>query len=130
MIFQEYVPAAADLRVTVVGETVFAAAIDSSDTDYPVDFRMSLGQARVEPTDCPPTWSTACSRSWPASVSSMAPSTCVARPDGEHVFLEVNTAGEFLFVEERTGQPITEAIAGWLADPARESAVVSGRAAR
>ena len=39
-------------------------------------------------------------------------------PQGEHVFLEVNTAGEFLFVEERTGQPISRAIADWLARPA------------
>ena len=38
-------------------------------------------------------------------------------PDGDHVFLEVNTAGEFLFVEERTGMPITDAVASWLADP-------------
>ena len=45
VIFQEYVPAAADLRVTVVGGKVFPAAIYAGDTDYPVDFRMSLGQA-------------------------------------------------------------------------------------
>jgi hypothetical protein len=39
-------------------------------------------------------------------------------PEGEHVFLEVNTAGEFLFVQERTGLPIAEAVADWLARPA------------
>ena len=38
-------------------------------------------------------------------------------PEGEHVFLEINTAGEFLFVEERTGQPIARAVADWLARP-------------
>ena len=38
-------------------------------------------------------------------------------PEGDHVFLEVNTAGEFLFVEERTGQPIARAIAEWLTRP-------------
>jgi len=36
-------------------------------------------------------------------------------PDGEYYFFEVNTAGEFLFVEDRTGQPIARAIADWLA---------------
>ena len=36
-------------------------------------------------------------------------------PDGDHVFLEVNTAGEFLFVEERTAQPIARTLAELLA---------------
>jgi glutathione synthase/RimK-type ligase-like ATP-grasp enzyme len=36
-------------------------------------------------------------------------------PDGDHVFLEVNPAGQWLFIEQATGQPISEAIAGVLA---------------
>jgi hypothetical protein len=32
-------------------------------------------------------------------------------PSGEHVFLEVNTAGQWLFVEQATGQPIAQALA-------------------
>jgi D-alanine-D-alanine ligase-like ATP-grasp enzyme len=35
-------------------------------------------------------------------------------PEGEHVFLEVNPAGEFLFISRRTGQPIAEAVAAAL----------------
>ena len=38
-------------------------------------------------------------------------------PDGEYYFFEVNTAGEFLFIEDRTGQPIARAMADWLAAP-------------
>jgi glutathione synthase/RimK-type ligase-like ATP-grasp enzyme len=117
VIFQEYVEVDADIRATIVGGEVFAAAIHSGTTDYPVDFRMSLGQARVEPVTLPE-----------AVVGRLL--ALMARlgivygafdlrrtPQGEHVFLEVNTAGEFLFVEERTGLPITDAVAGWLADP-------------
>jgi glutathione synthase/RimK-type ligase-like ATP-grasp enzyme len=37
-------------------------------------------------------------------------------PDGKYVFLEVNTAGQWLFMEEPTGLLITKAIADWLAD--------------
>ena len=48
VIFQEYIPAGVDLRVTAVGERLFPAAIHSEETDYPVDFRMVLGQARTE----------------------------------------------------------------------------------
>ncbi len=35
-------------------------------------------------------------------------------PDGEYVFLEVNPAGQWLFIEERTGQPITATLANHL----------------
>ena len=34
---------------------------------------------------------------------------------GEYVFLEVNPAGQWLFVEQRTGLPIAKAIADYLA---------------
>lgn len=37
-------------------------------------------------------------------------------PDDRHVFLEVNPAGEWRFVEERTDQPITYAVAELLAE--------------
>jgi glutathione synthase/RimK-type ligase-like ATP-grasp enzyme len=36
-------------------------------------------------------------------------------PDGRYVFLEVNPAGQWLFIEGRTGQPITSAVARTLA---------------
>jgi glutathione synthase/RimK-type ligase-like ATP-grasp enzyme len=130
VIFQEYVPAEVDLRVTIVAGDVFAAAIHSADTDYPVDFRMSIGQAQVE------------AAALPAEVVGQL-HALMARlgivygafdlrrtPEGEHVFLEVNTAGEFLFIEERTGQPITDSLASWLADPQREPRPLSALAAR
>ena len=41
-------------------------------------------------------------------------------PEGEHVFLEVNPAGEYLFVTERTGQPVPQAIAAALEQHDRE----------
>jgi hypothetical protein len=37
-------------------------------------------------------------------------------PEGEYVFLEINPAGEWRFVEERTHQPITAAMATFLSD--------------
>jgi glutathione synthase/RimK-type ligase-like ATP-grasp enzyme len=35
--------------------------------------------------------------------------------DGEYYFLEVNPAGQWLFVEQRTEQPITKALVDLLA---------------
>jgi hypothetical protein len=40
-------------------------------------------------------------------------------PDGRHVFLEINPAGEWRFVEERTGQPMTAAFAELLVELGR-----------
>lgn len=117
VIFQEYITAEADLRITVIGESLFPAAIYAEKTDYPVDFRMSLGQARVEPVVLP------------AKVDSQI-LTFMKRmglvygaidmrrtKNGDYVFLEINTAGEFLFIEERTGQQISKALANYLARP-------------
>jgi hypothetical protein len=36
--------------------------------------------------------------------------------DGRYVFLEVNPAGQFLYVENATGQPISAALAAHLAE--------------
>jgi glutathione synthase/RimK-type ligase-like ATP-grasp enzyme len=117
VIFQEYVQAEADLRVTVVGRKIFACAIDSRETDYPVDFRMSLGQARTGPTDLPAEITERLFALMDRLGLVYGAIDLRRTPDGEHVFLEVNTAGEFLFVQERTGLPIAEAVADWLARP-------------
>jgi glutathione synthase/RimK-type ligase-like ATP-grasp enzyme len=37
-------------------------------------------------------------------------------PEGEHVFLEINPAGQFLFIENAIGMKIADTLAGHLAD--------------
>jgi glutathione synthase/RimK-type ligase-like ATP-grasp enzyme len=115
VIFQEYVPVEADVRVTVVGDALFPAAIDARGTDYEVDFRMSLGQARTVATELPGDVAARIRALMQRLGLAYGAIDLRRTPSGEHVFLEVNTAGEFLFVEERTGQPISRALAGWLA---------------
>lgn len=115
VIFQEYIRADADLRVTVVGDRIFPAAIDSRGTDYEVDFRMSLGQSRVSPCTLPPEVESRLFALMKRLGLIYGAIDLRRTPEGEHVFLEVNTGGEFLFIEDRTGQKITEAVAGWLA---------------
>jgi glutathione synthase/RimK-type ligase-like ATP-grasp enzyme len=115
VIFQEYVPAEVDLRITVVGDRLFPAAIYSQSTDYPVDFRMSLGQAAVSTAVLPQEIDMKL-RELINRLGLLYGAIDMRRtPSGEHVFLEVNTAGEFLFIEERTGQEITKALADLLA---------------
>ena len=131
VIFQEYIPAGVDLRVTIVGGRVFSAAIHSSNTDYPIDFRMGIGQALVEPTTLPESIEQNLLKMMARLEIVYGAFDLRVTPDGVHVFLEVNTAGEFLFVEDRTGLPITAAIAGWLSGRDRtETPAVSALAGR
>lgn len=117
VIFQEYIPVSADLRITIVGDRIFPAAIDCRGTDYEVDFRMSLGQARTEPCTLPAPIEAALFAMMRRLGLVYGAIDVRRTPDGEYVFLEINTGGEFLFVEERTGQPIARAVAEWLASP-------------
>lgn len=115
VIFQEYIEADVDLRVTIVGERVFPAAIFSQETNYQADFRMNIDTVRIEPTDLPDPITDQL-RALMKRLHLVYGAVDMRRTKGgEHVFLEVNTAGQWLFVEEATKQPITEAVADALA---------------
>lgn len=119
VIFQEFVPAEVDLRVTIVGEHVFAAAIDSQELPYPLDFRLFLDTGRgvsMRPAVLPDDVVEALHRLLKAAGLRYGAVDMRRTPDGRHVFLEVNPAGQWLFVEEVTGQPITTSMARLLAD--------------
>ncbi|WP_051877211.1 MvdC/MvdD family ATP grasp protein [Streptomyces natalensis] len=114
VIFQEFVPGA-DLRVTVVGERVFAAEIDASATSYPVDMRTVVDEARVRPVTLPPALTDALLRFMRRLGLVYGAIDLRRRPDGQYVFFEVNPAGQWLFVEQRAGLPISAEVAALLA---------------
>lgn len=111
VIFQEYIRAVADLRITVVGAELFAAAIYSQETAYPVDFRMDMHRARTEPVTLPSEVRERLTAFMNRLGLVYGAVDMRLTEDGEYVFLEVNPAGQWLFVEQRTGQPITQAVA-------------------
>lgn len=119
VIFQEYVEAIVDLRVTVVGDRVFPAAIHSQESSYKIDFRMDLGRVPIEETSLPDEVVAALHRLMRRLGIVYGAIDMRRTPDGRHVFLEVNPAGQWLFVEEETGQPITATLAGRLAEAGR-----------
>ena len=53
VIFQEFVPAARDLRVTIVGRQIFACAICIEHGEYEFDYRVALSRARIVRADLP-----------------------------------------------------------------------------
>jgi glutathione synthase/RimK-type ligase-like ATP-grasp enzyme len=110
VVLQEYVPGV-DVRVTAIGDALHAVAIDARATRSPEDFRPVFAEATVEPWTLPPA-AEARLRSLLSSLGlRYAAVSLRRRDDGTLVFLEVDPSGEWLFVEERTGLPLTEAVA-------------------
>lgn len=110
VIFQEYIPAEVDLRITIVGDRVFPAAIHSQETSYIYDFRMDMLNAQIEPCELPEDVEVRLLKLMRRLGLSYGAIDMRRTPAGQHVFLEINPAGQWLFVEDRTGQPITEAL--------------------
>jgi glutathione synthase/RimK-type ligase-like ATP-grasp enzyme len=104
-----------DLLETVRLAPVITAAIHWQATDYPIDFRMSLGQAEVEPATVPAVVEERLLELMDRLGLSYGAIDMRRTPSGEHVFLELNTAGEFLFIEDLTRQPIARSLAELLA---------------
>jgi glutathione synthase/RimK-type ligase-like ATP-grasp enzyme len=113
VIFQRHVAAVADLRVTVVGDDIFAAAVDLRELGYDVDVRMNIEAQHVAhelPDDVSDRLRALMRRL--GLVYGAIDLRLTA--DGRYVFLEINPAGQFLYVEQQTGQPITAALAARL----------------
>lgn len=114
VIFQRHVAAVADLRVTIVGDEIFAAAVDVRDLAYDVDVRLNLNAKHVAhdlPDDVADTLRALMRRLGLVYGAIDLRLT----EDGRYVFLEINPAGQFLYVEQQTGQPIAAALAAALA---------------
>lgn len=111
VIFQEYVDAVVDLRVTVVDGEIFPAAIHSQASAYKVDFRMDMAGTHIVAEQLPAPVNQAI-RELMTRMGLVYGAIDLRRtPDGDYVFLEINPAGQWLFVEDETGQPITQRLA-------------------
>jgi RimK-like ATP-grasp domain len=118
-ILQAYV-AGVDVRVTVVGDRVFAADIDVRGSDSPEDFRYASEQAtHFSAIELPADLERRVLELERRLGLVYGALDFRRDADGRYHFLEVNTSGQWLWVEEATRQPITRAVAEWLAAPPR-----------
>lgn len=111
--FQRFVPADLDLRTTVVDGEMFTAAI-RSEPEYQVDYRSGLGTATMTTYLLPDAVETSLRALMDRLDLKFGAVDFRVTPQGEHVFLEVNPGGEYLFVADRTDLPIAPAIAAAL----------------
>lgn len=113
-LFQEYVPKKYEIRATVVGEKVFTAEIDSQSMSNTVD-----DWRRYEFGSPPPHKSIKLPVEIEDKLIKMNKRLSIKfgaydliyTPRGEYVFLEVNANGQWGWVQELTGLPVSSAVA-------------------
>jgi hypothetical protein len=114
VILQQRVPGV-DVRATVVGDRLFAAEIDARRSTSPDDYRGHERSCRFARCRLPAAVERGL-RVLMAELGILYGAADFRRgADGGWYFLELNPGGQWLFVEQRTGQPISEAVAGLLA---------------
>lgn len=122
MIFQEQIENRLDVRVTIVGRRVFSAALDANARGGgDPDWRRQSYQL-----DRAPTWAP---YELPRDLAdrllelldhlglNYGVADLIVRPDGRHVFLELNASGSFAFLGACHAGPIAAAIADVLTYP-------------
>ena len=113
-IFQEQVAKALELRITIVGDRVFSAAIDSQRSEKTtIDWRRDgLGLIdEWQPYRLPAEAEDRLLRLMRLLGLNYGAADFILTPDGQHIFLEVNPVGEFFWLEKRPGLPLSGAIA-------------------
>lgn len=111
-LFQEYVPKRLEVRITVFGKDVFAAEIHSqSEEDSVDDWRRSAPltvpiHAHVLAADV----EAKCIQLVRTLDLAFGAIDMILTPEGEYVFLEINPNGQWAWIEQRTGQPMSQSL--------------------
>jgi glutathione synthase/RimK-type ligase-like ATP-grasp enzyme len=102
-----------EVRATVVGTEVFAAAIHSQETHHTrVDFRSyDHAHTRITTYALPGHVGERCVALTQSLGLRYSAIDLIVTPDGRVVFLEINPTGQYLWIEHATGLPISRALA-------------------
>jgi hypothetical protein len=109
-----------NIRVHVVGDAVFATAIESQSVDYRYAGRDG-DAAALQATTLPPDIEDKCRRLTKRLGLAFSGIDLKKTPDGEWFCFEVNTSPGYSYFQEQGGQPIADALVAFLAGPDRES---------
>lgn len=116
-LLQEYVEKDIELRITVVGDNVFACAIHSQEHELTrVDWRLGVNSdsLRYSKYTLPDSISEFCVSINRALGLSFSAIDMIKTPEGEYVFLEVNPNGQWLWIEQILELPISSALITFL----------------
>ena len=112
-IYQQRIEKRHELRVTVVGDDVFACLIRSQEVaDARVDWRaVGIEGVPVTAHDLDPRLADKCRALLRSLNLEIGGIDLIVTPEGETVFLEINAAGQWKWIEDATELPIASAIA-------------------
>jgi hypothetical protein len=112
-LFQGFVAKRYDVRVTIIGERVFATRIDArNDPDGAVDWRRaSPVNLQYSPELLPDDVADHCRQLVSDFGLEFGALDLARRTDGGYTFFELNPNGQWAFVEQRTGQPLRSTLA-------------------
>ena len=123
VIFQDCVPKQFEVRVTIVGRRVFATQIASQASRAARDDWRHVDDESVGYSPYAlPERIPRCLHLMDALGLSYGAVDLIVTPDGRHVFLEINPNGQWGWIEDLTGQPISDAVADVLAGRAVDAA--------
>ncbi|MGH3586219.1 MAG: ATP-grasp ribosomal peptide maturase [Pseudonocardia sp.] len=114
-LFQRWVPKHHEVRMTVIGRHMTAAAITAHSTDATIDFRADYDSLTYELVEPPDSVAAGVRRLMARMGLVYGALDFVVTPDGDWVFLEINAGGQYGFIEDATGAPLTEQLADLLA---------------
>ena len=115
--FQELVPKSLEIRVTVVGQRVMAASVDSQVSERAAHDWRRDGVNMLQdwqPYQLPREVEEKILRLMDYFSLNYGAIDIILTPDGKHIFIELNPCGEFFWLERTPGLPISDAIADLL----------------
>lgn len=113
-LFQERIDKVYDLRITIVGEEVFAVKVEPQDDSAKLDWRLARDN-KLSKYSLPEEVSSKCRMLMKAMGLVYAAFDLCVTQDGQYVFFELNPQGQFLWLEEALELPIARAMAMLLA---------------
>ncbi|MBI5798011.1 hypothetical protein HZA98_03865 [Candidatus Woesearchaeota archaeon] len=110
-LFQGYVEKDFELRVTVIGDKVFSAALYSQeDKDSKIDWRLGTRRIKHESYQLPMELEKKLKNMNKKLGINFGAYDLIVDKEGKFVFLEVNPNGQWVWIQERTGLKIKEAL--------------------
>lgn len=114
-IYQELVPKSCEYRVTIIDDEIFAARIYSQEReDTTLDWRRNQDDVRYESCKLPSLIESKLMILMGCCGLRYGAIDLIETPNEEFVFLEINPAGNWLWLEEKLNLPISRAIASAL----------------
>jgi glutathione synthase/RimK-type ligase-like ATP-grasp enzyme len=112
-LFQEYVPKKLELRITVIGDEIFAAEIHSQEQEEAsVDWRNSDADIQYRVAALPRPVADRCLELVRGYGLNFSAIDMIVTPDDRYVFVENNPNGQFIFVEHKVPElAMTDALA-------------------